>query len=208
MIITRQGTYCFKFQVGDLVVATNPVSKKSKEKAVRFGADIALVSLNHPDFNGIENLTHGDRAPFVVKGPGEYEVRGVPIRGFSTKTTHGDGKEKTHTIYTFTLDGIDVLFLGPISEKKLSEQTYEQINNVDVLFVPACGKDLLSPSEAHKIALPFSPSIIVPLYCDSASLKKFLNEAGAETVKPEEKLTIKKKDVAEREGDVVVLKSD
>ena len=39
------------------------------------------------------------------------------------------------------------------------------------------------------------------------ALKDFLKEAGDESVKPVEKLTIKRKDLVEKKGEVVVLKS-
>jgi len=43
------------------------------------------------------------------------------------------------------------------------------------------------------------------MHYDKTSLTSFLKEVGAETVLPIEKLTIKKRDVAVMEGEVVVL---
>ncbi len=57
MIITNLGIESFKVQFGDTTIAFNPISKESKFKSTRFFADIALVSLNHPDMNGSENLS-------------------------------------------------------------------------------------------------------------------------------------------------------
>ena len=48
---------------------------------------------------------------------------------------------------------------------------------------------------------------MIPVGYDEKSLKQFLKEAGAEGTKAEEKLTIKKKDVAGKENEVVVLSS-
>ncbi len=59
MIITYHGGEFFKVQFGDTVLAFNPISKDSKLKSSRFGADIALVSLNHPDMNGVESRVFG-----------------------------------------------------------------------------------------------------------------------------------------------------
>jgi L-ascorbate metabolism protein UlaG (beta-lactamase superfamily) len=70
MIITYFGKQFFKIQQGEMVIAFNPVSKVSKTGiSAKFGADIALVTTNHPDYNGVDQLIHGDRAPFVVSGP-------------------------------------------------------------------------------------------------------------------------------------------
>ena len=69
MIITYLGGEFMRVQFGDTVLAFNPPSRESKLKPTRFGADIALISLNHSDMNGVETVTHGDRKPFVISGP-------------------------------------------------------------------------------------------------------------------------------------------
>jgi hypothetical protein len=74
MIITYYGSEFFKVQFGDTTLAFNPISKDSKLKPSRFGADIVLTSARHADFNGIEQVSHGDKKPFVIDGPGEYVV--------------------------------------------------------------------------------------------------------------------------------------
>ncbi len=33
--------------------------------------------INHEDFNGVENAAFGEREPFIIYGPGEYEVKEV-----------------------------------------------------------------------------------------------------------------------------------
>jgi hypothetical protein len=43
------------------------------------------------------------------------------------------------------------------------------------------------------------------LYTKQEQLKTFLDEAGVQESTPEEKLTLKQKDVAGKEGDVTVL---
>ena len=82
MVISYQGLESFKIQFGEIVVAYNPISKDSKHKGTKFGADIVLISANHPDFNGAENASRGDKQPFVINGPGEYEIGGIFVRGF------------------------------------------------------------------------------------------------------------------------------
>ena len=46
MVITYHGGESFKVTFGDTTVAINPISKESKLSGARFGADIAIVSLN------------------------------------------------------------------------------------------------------------------------------------------------------------------
>ncbi len=208
MIITYQGVEFFKVQFGDIILAFNPVSKESKFKPTRFFADVALVSANHPDFNGVENLSYNGKDPLVISGPGEYETKGVFIKGFQSKTLYG-GKEKINTIYTVVLEGMTLCFLGAVSDEKLSPEFMEAIEDIDILFLPIGDEGTLDAAKANKLAVTLEPKIIVPMHYGGVgvdnALKKFLKEAGEEGVKPIDKLTIKKKDLDGKEGEVVIL---
>src|SRR5882762_823370 len=113
MVISYLGGECFKISQGDLTLAFNPPSKDSSLKTSKFGADIALVSLNHEDFNGAENAAFGERQPFVISGPGEYEVKGVAVRGFGSESDYG-GQKGINTIYSVSLEGMNLCFLGAL----------------------------------------------------------------------------------------------
>jgi L-ascorbate metabolism protein UlaG (beta-lactamase superfamily) len=181
-----------------------PVSKSSKNfKPTNFGADIAFVSLKHPDMNGVEEAGRGDKQPFEVFGPGEYEIKEVAVAGFSTKSSYGN-EERLNTAYAVDFDGLHVLYLGALSETTLPADLLE-MDSPDVLIVPIGGDGVLSPADAQKLAVKLEAKIVIPILFDDKTLKQFLKEAGAEGTKPEEKLTIKKKDVVEKENEVVVL---
>jgi L-ascorbate metabolism protein UlaG (beta-lactamase superfamily) len=208
MIITYQGVEFFKVQFGDITIAFNPISKDSKFKNTRFFADIALVSLNHPDMNGVENLSYNGKDPFVVSGPGEYEIKGVFIKGFSSKSLY-DGKERINTVYSVTLENMNICFLGALSDINLSSEVKESLGDVDILFVPIGDNNVLDAAKAEKLSVEIEPKIIIPMhYGDvgvAGALKKYLKETGDENVKPIDKLTIKKKDLEGKTGDTVVL---
>lgn len=208
MIISYYGRQHFKLQVGDLTVAVNPVSKEGKGKVSKYGADITLVTTNHPDYNGIEQTELGSKTPFVIRGAGEYEVQNIFIKGFATSVTLKEGKQEKvyqNTSYVFTIDGIRVTFLGALSTP-LQPEHKEIIDETDVLFVPV-GHDtfLLNPYDAHKLAVSLEPKLIIPIDYNEQSLPVFLKEAGAEKVEPLEKLTIKKKDIDGKLGEVVLF---
>jgi L-ascorbate metabolism protein UlaG (beta-lactamase superfamily) len=211
MVITYDAVEAVKITQGDITIAINPPSKKSKFSGTSFGSDIVLITSNHPDFNGAENATRKDQEPFVIDGPGEYEVQEFFIRGFASKSAY-DGKERVNTIYSMRVDGIDVAFLGALSEKELSPEVKEELGQADILFVPIGGDGVLDAAEAHELAVKREPKIIIPIHYgetgvgEKDALKKFLKEGGQEDTKPVEKLTIKKKEVDTREGDIVVLK--
>src|SRR3989344_1417577 len=150
MIITYFGKQFFKIGQGEMVLATNPVSKSSKSGiSAKFGADIALVTTNHPDYNGVEQLTHGERVPFVVSGPGDYEIREIFIKGEMSEAELGDpvkngaSKKYINTIYSLAVDNINIVFLGALSDGELSKEAREAIDGPDILFIPVGDKGML-----------------------------------------------------------------
>ncbi len=208
MIITNFGRQHFKLQVGDLTFAINPVSKEGRGKIVKYGADVCLITTNHPDYNGIDQVTHGDKVPFVIRGAGEYEVAGIFIKGFNTEVELMDGKKKKkyqNTSYCFSFDGIKVTFLGALHQK-LEPQHKEVIDETDILFVPVGGDDTtLNPYDAEKLAVSLEPHLIIPMDYDEKTIPIFLKEAGAEKIEPVEKLTIKRKDIEGKLGEVILF---
>jgi len=206
MVITYLGKQFFKIGQGNLIVAFNPISKDSKfsSLASRFGSDIALSTINHPDYNGFDMVSHGETVPFEINGPGDYEIKDIFIKGIMTNTELS-GKKYINTIYSLSIENISLCFLGAISDEKLSPSVREQIESPDILFVPIGNNELLSPIEAYKLAVTLEPKIIIPMDYDEKTLKAFLKEAGQEKVAPIEKLTIKEKELAGREGEIIVL---
>jgi L-ascorbate metabolism protein UlaG (beta-lactamase superfamily) len=207
MIITYFGKQFFKIQQGEMVIAFNPVSKVSKTGiSAKFGADIALVTTNHPDYNGVDQLIHGDRAPFVVSGPGDYEVKEIFIKGVLSE---GPNTQKTYvnSIYSLTVDNINLCFLGAVSNRDISKEVREAVGDPDILFVPVGGKDILDAKAASKLASSLEPKMIIPMDYDDAALKAFLKEIGSEKAEVVDKLTLKRKDLDNKEGEVVVFKS-
>ena len=207
MIITYFGKEFFKIEQGKMVLAFNPVSKGSKTGvSAKFGADIAMVTTNHPDYNGLEQLSHGERSPFAVTGPGDYETKEIFIKGLMSNSTI-DGKKYINTIYSFSVDNINIVFLGALSESEISKEAREAISNPDILFVPVGGVNVLDAKSAAKLASTLEPKLIIPMDYDSASLKTFLKESGEEKAEVVDKLTLKLKDLEGKEGEVIVLQA-
>ena len=207
MIITYLGKQFFKIGQGDLAIALNPISKDSKgSKGSRFGSNIALSTINHPDYNGFEMVTHGETTPFKIFGPGDYEIRDIFIKGTGTESII-DNKKYINTIYSFTLENISVCFLGVLTKDQLNASVMEEIDSPDILFISLGNEELLNPADAYKIAVKLESKIIIPMDYNDKTLKSFLKEGGQDNVKPVEKLTLKSKDVSGREGEIVVLSS-
>ncbi|MCK4386742.1 MAG: MBL fold metallo-hydrolase [Candidatus Pacebacteria bacterium] len=208
MIITYNGMESFKVQTGNFVLAFNPISKKSKFKPTRFGADIVCVSVDHPDFNGVEQCDSKGRNLFVIDSPGEYEIAGVFVKGFQTWTAY-EGKNSGNTIYSVMLDNIHLGFLGALGANGIEGELRENLNTIDILFAPIGGIDVLDAEQAYKMSVKLGAKIIIPMHYGEAgekdALKKFLKESGTENLKAIDKLTVKKKDLEDKTGEVVVL---
>lgn len=211
MVITHHGGQCFKVTFGDLTLVFDPISKAGTLPAVRFGADIALISRNHPDMNGSEEVSFGGKEPFVISGPGEYEKEGVTVQGFLTKSEYGLAKDQAdaiNTMYAVKLEGMTLVHLGALSSTALPADAKEAIDEIDILFVPVGGDGVLDPAEANKLATMLEPKIIIPMHWNGMGIPKaldqFLKEEGEEAEKVD-KLTIKKKDILGKDGAIIVI---
>lgn len=206
MVITYYGASCFKVQSGETVLAFDPPSKESSFKPPRFQANAVLVSSNHRDHNGWENLSlkiEGKKL-IVLDGPGEYELESIYIKGIKSASQN--------TIYSLKFEGITLCHMGNFSEKELRPETKEAIGEIDILFIPIDASGGLDPAKAAKISSQLEPKIVIPMHSrqgreDNKILKKFLEEFGNGTIKPVDKLTIKKKDLATEKIQVIVLES-
>ncbi|MFC1756884.1 MBL fold metallo-hydrolase [Patescibacteria group bacterium] len=190
MIITYYGVSCFKIQSGDRVLAINPPSKRSDFKSPRFQADIVFVSTDHKDYNGFDNIAGKNKEPFLVEGPGEYEIDGMYISGVDS----GDG----NSVYVLNFEDLNLCHFGVFGGGELNSESREAVADVDILFI--------SPfKDAKKVINQISPKIIIPMSHDKKELSAFLKEFGQD-VKPVEKLTLKKKDILGKKTEVIVLK--
>lgn len=211
MVITHHGGQCFKVTFGDLTLVFDPISKSGTLPPVRFGADIALVSRNHPDMNGVAEVTYGEKEPFSITGPGEYEKEGVTVQGFFTKSGYGlkkGEKDAVNTVYAVKLEGMTLVHLGALQEPSLPAEAKEAIDEIDVLFVPVGGEGVLDAAAAAKLATMLEPRIIIPMHWsgmgEGKALDAYLKEEGGAKERTD-KLTLKKKDALDRDGDIIVI---
>lgn len=195
MIITYYGASCFKVQSGETVLVFNPPSKESEFKSPRFQADAVLISANHKDYNGWENIPAKEegKPAFVIDGPGEYEIKNLEIKG------RPDG---LNTIYVLTFENVSLCHLGAFKEQEIKPEIKEEIAEVDILFIPVSEDD---GQKAAQIVTQVEPKIVIPMHYKENDLKKFLKEFGNGGIKPVEKLTIKKKDLDKKETEIIIL---
>lgn len=213
MDITSLGHSSFKLRGKQATVVTDPFgSMVGLPFPKHTAADIVTVSHEHEDHNAAQ-LIEGN--PFVVRGPGEYEVKGVGIVG--TATFHDDAggtKRGKNTIYRIELDGISVVHLGDLGHE-LSSQQVDSLDGVDILLVPVGGFYTIDAAQAAKVVGEIEPRIVIPMHYNRSGLDQkafgsltgvdaFLKELGKTDVTPQQKLSITKEKIPE-ELQVVVL---
>lgn len=213
MIITWFGHSCFKItnQGGHLTVITDPFNKKIGLVLPRNNADIVTVSHDHADHNNIKVI--GDD-PFIIEGPGEYEVEGIRITGISGYHDKKKGEDRgLNTIYLIKIDGIKICHLGDLGQEKLTNRQLEAIGDIDVCMIPVGGVYTISAREAVKIIKQLDPSVVIPMHYKLPGLTEnlgdvgsFLREIGLNGEKTVDKLILKKKDLGNKEMEVVVFK--
>ncbi|MDZ4243824.1 MAG: MBL fold metallo-hydrolase [Candidatus Doudnabacteria bacterium] len=201
MVITWFGLSCFKISSGTLTVVTDPFSKNVGLTAPRVATDVAIISnIENPAYNNRESLNGKDT--FVVDGPGEFDVKGLFVRGIP-----GQGA----TIYTIRMEDIRLGFLGSLKQKELTESQLSELEDINILFVPVGGKTVCDAEEAVVIVNQIEPRFVIPMHYEQKGLKmsmdkvdRFLKEMGTKPAE-QEKLTIKKSDLLGEQTEVVVL---
>lgn len=213
MDITYLGHASFKIKGKTATLVTDPFDQKVGLKFPKVEADIVSVSHSHFDHSATD-LVQGE--PFVVNGPGEYEVKGVEVVGVSSFHDDKRGAERgQNTIYNFKIDKLNIAHLGDLGQDSLSTEQVEEIGNVDILLLPVGGFYTIDAQTASKIAASLEPKIIIPMhYLDPdssikelAGVEKFLKEMGKENLEPVTKYTITADKLPEETQIVLMSKS-
>src|SRR5690348_5375572 len=108
MQISWFGLSSFKIVSRELTIITDPFGSDTGLSPVRGAADIVVSS--SPENSWTNNFSSIQGTPFVVNGPGEYDIKGAFIMG-----QPADNKELgKQTIYSIEVEDIRIAFLGPI----------------------------------------------------------------------------------------------
>lgn len=188
MVITWHGEGCFKCQSGETSILTDP-------QTLRFKPNIILKTLTKlpPETEKEEILT--------INTPGEYDAFGINVKGIQLKKESAESFIKI--IYLVDWEDIRLCFLGHISDAIESAET-EELEDIDVLFIPAGGEPFISQDKAVKLINQLEPKVVVPSFYKD--IKQFMKEFGKKS-EAQDKFTFKKKDLPEKGTELVLLKS-
>lgn len=220
MHIIWHGQACFQNIVsqnkGEQVrIVIDPFSEEIGLRLPKLEADILLITHCHYDHNNVKAV---NGHPFLIEGPGEYEIKEIYIEGIAAFHDDKNGKERgANTIYTIEAEGMRICHLGDLGQKELTPDQLERVGDVDILMIPVGGVYTIDGRGATKIISQIEPRIVIPMHYHLPKLNppaggklegvdKFLREMGRKSVEPQPKLLIKKKDLPEEETKIVVLK--
>lgn len=228
MNITWKGQSCFQISAnqaknGSVLIVIDPFSKDIGLRVPKLQADIALVTHDHSDHNNVKAISGSpsqasrseiwEGKPFVIDGPGEYDIKGVYIQGIPGFHDSASGKDRgSITIYTIETEGIRLCHLGDIGQKELLPEQLEKIGEVDVLMIPVGGTYTINAKEAIKIMSQIEPKITIPMHYKIPKLNiklegvdSFLKALGIKKLEAIPKLSIKKRDLSGEEAKIVIL---
>jgi len=216
MNIIWHGQSCFQIASSQgknnhVNIVIDPFAETIGLRVPKMEADILLITHQHYDHNNVKAVL-GD--PFLISGPGEYEVKEVTVQGISSFHDNSGGKERgMNTIYTIEAEDIRLCHLGDLGQKELTPEQVEKIGEVDILMIPVGGIYTIGAKEAVKIMSQIEPNIIIPMHYGIPKLKiklegidKFLKTMGIKKIEPSSKLSIKKKDISPEEAKIIILK--
>ena len=181
----------------NVTLVTDPYRDSLGVPMPRHSAQIVTVSHEHPHHSHLDAV---DGGPRVLSGQGEYEIGSFYVSGMGTRRIpepEGDEADRQiNTVFTIRAEGLTLCHLGDLAET-LTPGQVEELNQTDVLFVPAGGTCTISAARATELANLIGPRIVVPLHYRTDGLKvelkpldAFLSEMGVAEVSSQPRLSV------------------
>lgn len=197
MDIIWHGHSCFTIKGEEAIIVTDAYDglgssvPKVKADIVTFGDELAGKEAEQTSYEGAK----------VIDWPGEFEVSGVAIEGFSADRFAREGgvEGENVTVYVFAVDGIKICHLSGLAHE-LSAELLDHIGDVDILLLPVGGKAVLDGKKAHSVVESIEPRVVIPMYYSATNSKleiggaeEFLKAVGKTELAAEKKYTVKGK---------------
>jgi len=211
MNITWYGHRCVRIEAREGSILIDPFGKDIGLRGPKIGDDIVILSAYQAPAGVLDQIPD---TSLVIRGPGEYECKGIAVRGIQAYQDSQKGKELgLTTIYKVIADEISVCHLGALGQDKLTDEQLEAIGDPDILIIPVGGQSALDQKAAVELCNQIEPKIIIPIQFavasaayDAEKVDKFVKEIGLPAEKMD-KLKIIKKQLPVDKTQLIVLEA-
>lgn len=172
MEVVYLGHSAFKIKGKSSSVVTDPYDASVSKFPKDVEANIVLVSHKHADHSSVGQVAG---KPFVIDGPGEFEIGGVSVIGVAVWHDDKSGAERgENTAYVIEIDGLRLVHLGDLGHK-LSQEQLDEIGSVDIAFVPVGGTFTIDAKTAAEVVKQLDPWVVIPMHYASLTIDPGLN---------------------------------
>ncbi|MBI9051705.1 MAG: MBL fold metallo-hydrolase [Anaerolineaceae bacterium] len=213
MELTWYGHSCVRISERNMAtVVCDPFDTDSVGfSSLKLKADIVTISHDSPGHNHLEGVK-GE--PFIIKGPGEYEIGGVFITGATDKRRKNASNEEDkprNTIYVIEYNGINIAHMGNIDVVP-SQNDIESLGPINIALIPVGGKSSVNAAKAVEIVSLLDPQIVIPIHygmdqskIELDSVEKFSKEMGVTSTPPIDVLKLNGSKDLPQETQVIIL---
>jgi len=155
------GHSMWKIWDDEITIITDPFIDIGYKMPENETADILLSSHDHFDHNNY-SLIKGN--PEIVKSAGDFNVKGVPITMIPTWHDETKGSERgENLLMKFVISGKTLLHCGDLGHIP-SEEIFNKLGNIDILFIPVGGFFTIDADTARTIVEKIDPGIVFPMH--------------------------------------------
>ena len=211
MEITWYGHSCFKItERGQTTVVCDPYDSQTVGyQPLKLKADIVTISHESPSHSYIKAVKSD---PYIISGPGEYEIGGVFITGLRTdQHKKRENGQPVNTLYLIDFGGINIVHLGDMLQVP-SQAEVESLGPVHIALVPVGDAGSLNAAKASEVISLFEPNIVIPMHYQTPAtnlkldpIGKFLKEMGLSAVETLPSLKVASVAAMPEETQVIVL---
>jgi L-ascorbate metabolism protein UlaG (beta-lactamase superfamily) len=208
MQITWHGQYTIKITSKDTTLVIDPYSPETGLSPFRAKANI--LALTNPTEKTMSHISGVQGEYKLINTPGEFSISGFTLHALGWE--NNDGIEKN--LQLWEIEEMTLLHVGALS-RDLTDKELQEVEKIgiDILLVPVGGGNSLTSKQAVNLVTTIEPRVVIPIHYKIPSLTEkldpvdqFAKELGVSS-KPEEKFTIKAKNLPQEEMQIVILKA-
>lgn len=148
-------------------ILTDPYDASVGYTVFELSPDVVLTSHKHFD-HGYTGSLKGDYV--LVDKEGEFNVKGVKIKGIKTFHDKEKGQKRGENIVFVIEDEFCIAHLGDLGHE-LAAPELEKMGKVDILLIPIGGVYTIDAKEAFNVAKAVNPRVIIPMHYKTEKLK-------------------------------------